>query len=108
MPWFLLGVAIITEVIGTIALKISNGFTAWLPSIIVVAGYGCSFWFLSLSLKFIQVGVAYAIWAGVGTALIAIAGAIIFKEPFNILKVVSITLIVLGVIGLNWAQNNSV
>ena len=108
MPWFLLGLAIVTEVIGTLALKISNGFTVWLPSIIVVLGYGFSFWFLSLSLKVLQVGVAYAIWAGIGTALIAIAGVIIFKEPLNILKVVSITLIVLGVVGLNWAQNSSV
>ena len=108
MPWFLLGLAIVTEVIGTLALKISNGFTVWLPSIIVVLGYGFSFWFLSLSLKVLQVGVAYAIWAGVGTALIAMAGVIIFKEPLNILKVVSITLIVLGVVGLNLAQNSSV
>ena len=108
MPWFLLGLAIVTEVIGTLALKISNGFTVWLPSIIVVLGYGLSFWFLSMSLKVLQVGVAYAIWAGIGTALIAIAGVIIFKEPLNILKIVSITLIVLGVVGLHWAQNSSV
>ncbi len=108
MPWFLLGLAIVTEVIGTLALKTSNGFTVWLPSIIVVLGYGLSFWFLSLSLKALQVGVAYAIWAGIGTALIAIAGVIIFKEPLNILKIVSITLIVLGVAGLHWAQNSSV
>ena len=108
MPWFLLGLAIVAEVIGTLALKISNGFTVWLPTVIVVLGYGFSFWFLALSLKALQVGVAYAIWAGIGTALIAIAGVIIFKEPLNILKVVSIILIILGVVGLNWAQNNSV
>ena len=108
MPWFLLGLAIVAEVIGTLALKISNGFTAWLPSIIVVLGYGFSFWLLSISLKVLQVGVAYAIWAGIGTALIAIAGVIIFKEPLNIVKVASIILIILGVVGLNWAQNSSV
>ena len=108
MPWLLLGLAIVAEVIGTLALKISNGFTVWLPTVIVVLGYGFSFWLLSMSLKVLQVGVAYAIWAGIGTALIAIAGVIIFKEPLNILKVVSIILIILGVVGLNWAQNNSV
>ena len=66
MHWYFLALAILSEVVGTLALKMSNGFSILLPSIIVVVGYSTSFWFLALCLKSLYVGTAYAIWAGLG------------------------------------------
>ncbi len=99
--WFLLLLAIISEVIGTSALKSADGFTRFWPSVIVVAGYASAFYFLSLTLKTIPVGVAYAIWSGVGTTLIALIGWIFIGQKLDIPAVVGILLIVLGVIVLN-------
>ena len=108
MPWFLLALAILSEVVGTLALKMSNGFSNLIPSIIVVVGYGASLWFLALCLKSIDVGTAYAIWAGTGTALICIAGIFLFKEPMTAIKAMSLALVILGVIGLHWAEGKAV
>ena len=99
--WVLLSLAIISEVIGTSALKSAAGFTRFWPSIIVVAGYASAFYFLSLTLKTIPVGVAYAIWSGAGTTLIALIGWIFIGQKLDIPAVVGILLIVLGVIVLN-------
>jgi len=107
MPWIYLALAIITEVIGTMALKYANGFTVLVPSLIVAVGYGISIWFLALSLKTIDVGTAYAIWAGCGTALIAIAGVIVFKEPMTALKSACLAMIIFGVIGLHMAEGKA-
>jgi small multidrug resistance pump len=104
MSWLLLALAIVTEVMGTIALKFSHGFTEPKASAVVVIAYIASFAFLGLSLKGIDLSIAYAIWAGVGTALIAIAGMTFFDEAMTTLKLVSITLIVAGVVGLNLAS----
>ncbi len=104
MSWVLLAMAIITEVMGTIALKFSNGFSDLKASALVFAAYFASFVLLGLSLKGIELGIAYAIWAGVGTAMIAIAGLFLFDEAMTALKAVSIVLIVLGVVGLNLAS----
>ena len=103
MSWLLLSFAIITEVMGTIALKLSNGFSDWTASIVVFIAYILSFILLGLSLKGIELSVAYAIWAGAGTALIALIGICYFSEPVTTLKLVSLALIVLGVVGLNLA-----
>ena len=108
MPWYFLALAILSEVIGTLALKMSNGFSILLPSIIVVVGYSTSFWFLALCLKSLHVGTAYAIWAGVGTAVVSIAGVFLFKEPMTIIKAVSLILVILGVVGLHWGEGKSV
>ena len=108
MPWYLLALAILSEVVGTLALKISNGFSILIPSIIVVVGYSTSFWFLALCLKSLNVGTAYAIWAGVGTALISIAGVFFFKEPMTAIKTVSLAFVILGVVGLHWAEGKTV
>ena len=108
MPWFLLALAILTEVVGTLALKMSYGFSMLIPSIIVVVGYSTSFWFLALCLKSLDVGMAYAIWAGVGTALISIAGVFLFKEPMTVIKAVSLAFVILGVAGLHWAAGKTV
>jgi small multidrug resistance pump len=74
-----------------------------MPSAIVVAGYGVSFWFLALALKDIPVSLTYAIWSGVGTALVAIAGVVAFGETMNVMKLASLAIIVLGVAGLSAA-----
>ncbi len=97
---FLIG-AIITEVIGTSALKLSDGFSKLGPSVIVVVAYGLSFFLLSLTLKRMGVGTAYAIWSGLGTALIVLIGVLYFKESVTVVKATSILLIIVGVIGLN-------
>lgn len=101
MNMFFLVLAILFEVMGTTALKFAQGFTKLVPSITVVVCYGLSFWLLSLTLKKIDVGIAYAVWSAVGTALITTIGILWFKEPITALKIGSVVLIILGVVGLN-------
>jgi small multidrug resistance pump len=104
MPAFvLLSFAILAEVGATIALRVSDGFSRPMPSAIVVVGYGISFWLLALALKDIPVSLTYAIWSGVGTALVAIAGVVAFGETMNVMKFASLVIIVLGVAGLSAA-----
>ena len=99
----LLAIAICSEVAATIALRSADGFSRPIPSLIVVAGYGLSFWMLSLVLRDISVGTTYAIWAGAGTAAIALIGIVALGEPATALKLASVALIIVGVIGLNAA-----
>jgi small multidrug resistance pump len=101
MVWVYLAIAILGEVIGTSALKATEGFTRLWPSLGVIAGYGVAFFFLSLSLKTIPVGVAYAIWAGVGTALIALIGWAVLGQKLDAPAVIGIALIVAGVVVMN-------
>ena len=108
MTYALLFIAIISEVIGTSALKLSDGFTRLGPSLVVVAGYGLAFYFLALVLKSMPVGLAYAIWAGVGIALISIVGAILFKQMLDAPAVIGIGLIVAGVAVINLYSNVAV
>ncbi|CAG7599524.1 Multidrug resistance protein EbrA [Paenibacillus solanacearum] len=96
--FILLATAIVCEVFGSSMLKASNGFKKWLPSIGVVAGMGLAFYCLSLSLRTIPLGTAYAIWAGAGTALTAVAGAVFYKERLNSAKIAGLALIIGGVI----------
>ena len=84
MNWLYLAIAILSEVIGTTALKSSNGFTKVVPSILVAIGYGCSFYFLSLTLRSIPVGIAYAVWSGVGVVLISILGWWLFGQKLDL------------------------
>ncbi len=99
--YFYLTLAIITEVVGTTCMKLSNGFANLWPSVGMVVFYTVSFGLLTLTLKKLDVGLAYAVWSGLGTALIAFVGILYFKEPATVLKLGSIGLIVLGVIGLH-------
>jgi small multidrug resistance pump len=101
MSWLFLIVAIILEVAGTTFMKLSQGFTRLIPSFLVFILYGLSLGSLTLALKKIDVSVAYAVWSGIGTALIAGVGIVWFKEPAGAAKMISIGLIILGVIGLN-------
>jgi small multidrug resistance pump len=103
MYWLFLSVAILLEVAGTTCMKLSQGFTKPLPSALIFVFYGLAFTALNFALKAIDVSVAYAIWAGVGTVLIALIGFWYFEESATPLKVASIALIVAGVIGLNLA-----
>lgn len=98
MGYVYLTIAIIAEVIATGALKSSDGFTNLVPSIVVVIGYGVAFYFLSLVLKSIPIGVAYAIWAGLGMVLISIVGLVVFKQKLDIAAVVGVLLIISGVV----------
>ena len=93
--------AILSEVIATTALKLSNGFTKILPSMVVLIGYGTSFYLLSISLKVIPIGLAYAIWSGVGIVLTVIAGILIWRETLDWARVVGIIFIILGILVIN-------
>jgi len=99
--WAYLGVAIVAEVIATSALKASSGFTQLVPSIVVIAGYGTAFYCLSLALRSVPLGVAYAIWSGAGTALIALIGVVLYKQKLDLAGIAGIGLIVAGVLVLN-------
>jgi small multidrug resistance pump len=100
-PGVLLAIAIVVEVTATIALRYSEGFTKLGPTAIVVVGYGTCFFLISLVMKHFEVGFTYAVWSGIGTALIAIVGIVALGESATMIKGVSLALIVLGVAGLN-------
>lgn len=103
MAWLALAAAIITEVVATVAFRFVHGFTRPGPSAVVIIGYALSFYFFSLSLRGLSLGVTYAVWAGAGTAAIAVIGMAALGEPVSALKLASLVLIVGGVIGLNAA-----
>ncbi|GGN56005.1 DMT family transporter [Oceanobacillus indicireducens] len=97
----LLVFAIISEVFGSSFLKLTNGFKKILPTLGVIIGYGTAFYTLSLTLTELPLGLVYAIWAGMGTALTAIVGIVVYKEVFNMKKLTGILLIIAGVVLLN-------
>jgi small multidrug resistance pump len=102
MPaWLYLAVAIVLEVGGTIALRMSRGFEVLAPTLVALVLYCLSLTSLNLALKELQVGVAYAIWSGVGTTVIALLGIVFFREPASVLKLVSLVLVIAGLVGLN-------
>ncbi|MDJ0870326.1 MAG: SMR family transporter [Gammaproteobacteria bacterium] len=101
MAYVYLGIAIVAEVIATTALKASDEFTKLVPSVIVVLGYAAAFYFLTLVLRTIPVGIAYGIWAGLGIVLITIMGAVVFKQVPDVPAVVGMALIVAGVVIVN-------
>ncbi|MCK5771568.1 DMT family transporter [Algiphilus sp.] len=95
--WLYLALAIVSEVVATSALRATDGFTRLWPSLIVVVGYGASFYFLSLTLRVIPVGVAYAIWCGAGMALIALIGWLVLGQKLDTAALVGIGFITVGV-----------
>lgn len=101
MPWLLLACTILFEVSGTVSMKLADGFTRPVPSVLVFVFYGLSLGFLTLTLKFLHLSTAYAIWSGAGTALTAVVGIAWFAEPVSALKVAALALIILGVAGLH-------
>ena len=100
MKWMILALGIVFEVLGTICMKYAEGFTKLIPSILVFVFYGISLASLVFVLEKMQVSIAYAIWASAGTALIAIIGIIFFQESVSMTKIISISLIILGILGL--------
>lgn len=105
--WLFLAIAIFAEVIATSALKSSEGFTRLVPSAVVVVGYGVAFYFLSLVLKFIPVGIAYAVWSGLGIVLVAAIAWIVHGQKLDAWAFVGIGLIVSGVAVLNLLSKTS-
>ncbi|MBE9562544.1 MAG: multidrug efflux SMR transporter [Proteobacteria bacterium] len=101
VTWVLLIIAIMLEVSGTIAMKLSDGFTKIIPIMAMLVFYAMGLSLLALTLKVIDVSIAYAVWSGLGTVLITFVGVVWFKEPATVTKIVSIILIVAGVVGLN-------
>ncbi len=101
MHYLYLGIAIVAEVAATSALKAADGFSRLVPSVVVVIGYALAFYFLSLTLRSMAVGVVYAVWSGVGIALICITGALLYRQRLDVPALIGIALIVAGVLVLN-------
>ncbi len=104
----ILFLAILSEVIATISLKFSFGFTKLTPSVVVVLGYGLSFYLLSVALKVMPIGVAYATWSGVGLVLTVIAGIILWQEKLDWPRLVGIILILAGIVFINVISTSTV
>lgn len=105
--WVFLFIAIVSETVATSALKSSEGFSRLWPSVLVVAGYSAAFYFLSLTLRTIPVGIAYAIWSGIGVVLIALAGWLIHGQRLDAPALIGIGLIVSGVVVMNVFSSSS-
>ena len=101
MGYLYLGIAVAAEVIATSALKASDGFTRPLPTVVVALGYGVAFYFLSLVLKTVPVGVAYAIWSGLGVVLVALLSWWLFGQKLDLAALLGMGLIVAGVLVMN-------
>lgn len=106
MAWLYLLGAIISEVAGTTSMKLSEGFTKWVPSSLMALFYALSLSLLTFALKRIDVSIAYAIWSGVGTALISAIGIFFFKEPVTAAKILSLGMIIAGVVGLQLSSGH--
>lgn len=99
--WMMLGLAIVAEVIGTTALKASESFTRLVPSLVVVVGYGVAFYCLSLVLKSVPVGIAYAVWSGLGIVLITAVAWLLYGQRIDLAGLIGMGLIIAGVVVLN-------
>ncbi len=104
--WIYLFAAIVCEIAGTISMKFSAGFTKFLPSVLIFIFYATAFIFITLAIRKIEISVAYTIWAGLGTALIAAIGILYFGEQVGVVKLASIALILIGVIGLKLSSSS--
>ena len=100
MAWVYLGLAGLLEVVWAVALKASDGFTRWLPGVIMAVGIATSFWFLSRAFREIPMGTAYAVWTGIGAAGVALLGMLFYDEPASLARVGFLALILIGIVGL--------
>ncbi len=107
MAWVLLVLAIAAEVVGTLSLKASDGFSRLWPSVAVVVGYGLAFTLLAFALKTLDVGPAYALWAGLGTVGAAIGGWLIFSERLSLLTMSGIVIVVIGVVAITLGESRT-
>lgn len=101
VAWLLLAASILSEVVGTVALKHSNGFANLLPTTCAAASFLIAIWLMSLSLKHIEMGITYAVWAGSATAILAMVGIALYGESLSVFKMVGMVMVVSGVIVLN-------
>jgi small multidrug resistance pump len=108
MKYLFLTLAIIFEVVGSSFIKASDGFTKWFPATIVAVAYLICFYFLSLALKTIPLGIAYAIWGGMGIVLTAIISVLVFKQKLDIPAIIGIVLIVAGVVVMNFFSKTAI
>ena len=106
LHWFLLTLAIVLEVAGTTAMKLSEGFTHLVPSVLLFVFYAASFIALTFAIRRIDISVAYAVWSGLGMAIVAVIGFAFFKETVTITKIACICLIMAGVVGLNMSASS--
>jgi len=107
MAYFYLALAIVAEVTATSALKASEEFTKLVPSLIVIVGYGVAFYLLALVLRAIPLGITYAVWAGLGIVLVAVTGAIVYRQIPDLPAIVGMGLIVAGVVVINVFSNTT-
>ena len=101
MPYLYLAIAIISEVIATSAIKASEEFTRLFPSLVVIIGYGTSFYFMALVLRTLPIGITYAVWSGVGIVLVTIIGAVLYNQIPDVPAIIGIGFIILGVVVIN-------
>ena len=106
LAWIYLSAAIASEVVGTVFLRVTDGFTRPAPSILVIATYALSLWLTALALRQLEISLAYAAWSGIGTAAVAVIGMAAMGETVNALKLASIVLVIGGVVGLNLSGAN--
>jgi small multidrug resistance pump len=106
LAWIYLSAAIASEVVGTLFLRFTDGFTRPAPSILVIATYAVSLWLTALALRQLEISLAYAVWSGIGTAAVAVIGMAAMGETVNALKLASIVLVIGGVVGLNLSGAN--
>ena len=104
MQWLILGLAIVAETIATSALKASDGFTKPMPSLLVVVGYACAFYGLSITLRTMPVGVAYAVWSGVGIVLVALIGWFLYGQRLDTATLAGMAMIIGGVIVMHFSS----
>ena len=108
MTYLYLAIAIVAEVIATSALKASSEFTKFIPSLIVISGYAISFYFLTLTLKTLPLGITYAVWSGLGVVLISIAGILLYSETPDLPAVIGMGLIISGVLVIHLFSNSAI
>lgn len=104
-PWIALAIAIVAEVIATTTLKLTAEFTKLVPSIVVVCGYGAAFYFMTISMRVLPIGIMYAIWSGLGVVLVAVVGWVVYKQVLDLPAILGLTLIVTGVAIINLFSN---
>ena len=108
MSWLFLAIAILCEIVATSALKATDGFTRAGPSAVVIAGYAVSFYFFSLAVRIIPVGIAYALWSGVGIMAIALIAWVIYDQTLDLAAILGLALIIAGIVVLNVFSRSNV
>jgi small multidrug resistance pump len=105
--WLMLAGAIAAEVTATSSLKLANGFTRLMPSLVVVIGYSLSFWLLARVMQRLELGLVYAVWCGVGMSVVAVIGVVAYGESVSMLKIAGIAFVAIGVVMLSFAVKSA-